>query len=220
MEEGKSSTELQSRPMPIAYRRTRRTALLAGSPAPEPETKSQQIADKGDASPSEVALQDVLRRFKSFDKSSPQFPDQLMDLLSGEEYKSRVTRFQDEEVAWIVDYLDNVCVCVALYLFAAELVQVLDVLDSFNPAHRICLRELQEICGARRKLPRSYIPRICMDETRGHDHCGPGEIFQWSLYMDGSVEFRRIFSIHKGFFLEETEVGCFSGVAIFPYARY
>ena len=96
--------------MPIAFKRTRRKALLAGSPAPELETKSQQIDDEDDVGPSEATLQDTLRRFNSLDKSSPPFPDQLIDLLSGEEYKSCITRFQDEDAARLVDYLDEVCV--------------------------------------------------------------------------------------------------------------
>ena len=98
------------------------------------------------------------------------------------------------------------CVCIALHLLPAELLQVLDVLDSFSPAHQKCLRELQEICGARRRLPRSYVPR-CMDDTPGHDNCGPGEIFLWKLYGDGSVDFMRMFPLHKVFSPEGTEVG-------------
>ena len=98
------------------------------------------------------------------------------------------------------------CVCIALRLLSAELLQVLDGLDSFSPAHQKCLRELQEICGARRKLPESYIPR-CMDDTPGHDNCGPGEIFQWKLYWTSSVEPRRMFPLDQVFSPEGTEVG-------------
>ena len=68
------------------------------------------MADKDDVGLSEATLQDVLRRFKSFDESSAQFPDQLIDILSGEEYKSCITRFQDEDAAWLIEYLDEVCV--------------------------------------------------------------------------------------------------------------
>ena len=97
------------------------------------------------------------------------------------------------------------CVCIALHLHSAELVQVLDALDPFSPAHQKCLRELQEICGARRMLPRSYIPR-CMDDTPGHDHCGPGEIFQWTIYPSGFVKFNGMFPLDKVFSPEGTEV--------------
>ena len=103
MEEGKSSNGLRPRIKYITSRRTKRKVLLAAStpPSPEPETKSPQI-------PSEATLQEVLRRLKSFDKSSAQFLDQLTDLLSGEEYKSCTSWFQDEDAAWLIDYLDSV----------------------------------------------------------------------------------------------------------------
>ena len=107
------------------------------------------------------------------------------------------------------------CVCIALHPLSAELLQVLDTIDSFSPAHQKCLRELQEICGARRKLPRSYIPR-CMNDTPGHDNCGPGEIVWWDFYSTIRVGFRRMFPLDKVFSPEGTEVGYFPGVASFP----
>ena len=110
------------------------------------------------------------------------------------------------------------CVCITLHLLSAELLQVLDTLDFFSPAHQKCLRELQEICGARRKLPRSYIPRICMDDTPGHDNCGLGGIFQCRVSWLGSVRFRRMFHLDEVFSSKGTEVGYFSGVASFSCA--
>ena len=112
MEEEKSSNGLRSRIKYITSGRTKRGVPPAASlpPSPKPETQSPQIPDKEDVGPSDATLQDVLRRFKGFDKSSPRFPDQLIDLLSGEEYKSCIRRFQDEDAAWVIDYLDEVCV--------------------------------------------------------------------------------------------------------------
>ena len=107
MEEGESSNRPRSR-IEDTTGRTKRKVPLAASPFPE--TKSQQIVDEDDVGPSDATPQDVLRRFKSFDKSSSQFPDQLADLLSGEEYKSCITMFQDEDAEWIINYLDEVCV--------------------------------------------------------------------------------------------------------------
>ena len=109
------------------------------------------------------------------------------------------------------------CVCIALHLYSAELPQVLDTLDSFSPTHQKCIRELQKTCGARKKLPRSYIPH-CMDDTRGHDNCGLGGIFQWRLYRGGTVQFRRMFHLDEVFSSKGTEVGYFSGVASFSCA--
>ena len=172
-------------------------------PSPELEAKPQKIADKDDVVLSDATLSDILQPFNSLDKSSAQFSVQLVDLLSGEEYKSCITRLQDKDAAWLVDYLDDVCVYCALSL-SAELLQVLDILDPFGPAHQKCLRELQEICSTRRTLPRSYIPR-CMDDTPGHDNCGSGRFFQWSLGW--LVESRRMFPLNKVFSPEGTEVG-------------
>ena len=84
-------------------------------PSPEFEAKPQKIADKGDVGLSDALLPDILQRFNSLDTSSAQFSDQLTDLLSGEEYKSCITRFQDEDGAWLVDYLDDVSMYCALF---------------------------------------------------------------------------------------------------------
>ena len=110
--------------------------------------------------------------------------------------------------------------CIALHLLSTELRQVLDTLDSFSPAHQKCLRELQEICGARRKLPRSYTPHCLhrLNGTPGHDHCEPGGIFRWSNDFPGGTLFERMFPLDKVFSPEGTEVVYFSGVASFPCA--
>ena len=52
---------------------------------------------------------DVLQRFKQLDRSSPQFPDQLVSLLHQKEYKECIPNLLDEEVVWLVNYLDRVC---------------------------------------------------------------------------------------------------------------
>jgi hypothetical protein len=49
-----------------------------------------------------------LQQLRRLDKSSPQFPRQLASLLHGQGYRSCVTNLQDEDVLWLVEYLDNV----------------------------------------------------------------------------------------------------------------
>jgi len=56
------------------------------------------------SSPSSPALQ----RFHLLDRSSPDFDDQLSNVLYGEEYKRCVPNLEDDDLAWLVDYLDKV----------------------------------------------------------------------------------------------------------------
>lgn len=52
---------------------------------------------------------EVLQQFKQLDRSSPNFPDQLTNLLYKQEYKESIPNLQNEEVIWLVNYLDDVC---------------------------------------------------------------------------------------------------------------
>ena len=50
-----------------------------------------------------------LRRLHRLDSSSPDFQNLLCDVLCGEEYVQCVRNLEGENLAWLVDYLDNVC---------------------------------------------------------------------------------------------------------------
>jgi len=67
-----------------------------------------------------MSLPGVLQELDRLDRSSPQFPDQLVSLLSGRLYKYRIRWLQDEDVSWLVEYLDNVCLRIALYPLPAQ----------------------------------------------------------------------------------------------------
>ena len=41
------------------------------------------------------------------DRSSPQFADRLNDALYGQEYEQCVQNFQEDDLVWLVDYLDK-----------------------------------------------------------------------------------------------------------------
>ena len=56
------------------------------------------------SSPSPPAFQQL----RQLNRSSPDFHDQLSNVLYGEEYQQCVQNLQDYDLVWLVDYLDNV----------------------------------------------------------------------------------------------------------------
>ena len=67
-----------------------------------------------------MPLPEILQQFDRLDKDSPQFPDQLTSLLYKEGFKNYIPDFRDEDVAWLVEYLDRVCLSIALYLLSVQ----------------------------------------------------------------------------------------------------
>ncbi|KAF9644753.1 kinase-like protein [Thelephora ganbajun] len=88
------------------------------------------------APPTHPALQQI----SHLDTSSPGFRDQLDNALHGGEYRQCVSNLQDDDLVWLVDYLD----------------EVLERLDLSGPLSRRCLRELRGVCGTKGILPTSY----------------------------------------------------------------
>ena len=107
--------------------------------------------------PSSMTSPNILQQLDRLDKNSPQFPDQLTVLLYNQRFKGCIPELLDEDVVWLVEYLDKVCPSIALYPLFTQSVQVLDSLDPSGPAFRKCLIELGSICGNREKLPPRYI---------------------------------------------------------------
>lgn len=58
---------------------------------------------------------DILQQLDRLDKNSPRFPDQLTSLLYDQGFKGCIPELRDEDVVWLVKYLDKVCPSVALY---------------------------------------------------------------------------------------------------------
>jgi len=104
------------------------------------------------SSPSLPALQQLDR----LNRSLPNFHDQLNDIIHGQEYIQCVPDLRVEDLAWLVDYLDEVRRRVVLPYSPLKPQQALGALDPSSPASRKCLRELRSICGARAVLPTSY----------------------------------------------------------------
>ena len=67
-----------------------------------------------------MALPEILQQLDRLDKSSPQFPDQLASFLHGKGYEDCLPKLQDQDVVWLIDYLDNVCLYIALYPLSAQ----------------------------------------------------------------------------------------------------
>ena len=51
---------------------------------------------------------ELLRELRGLDKTSPRFHKQLADILHGDEYRNAIPNLEDEDVAWLVQYLDDV----------------------------------------------------------------------------------------------------------------
>ena len=55
-----------------------------------------------------MALFNPLRRLRELDENSPQFYEQLSNFLRGDEYQSVLSELRGNDLAWLIDYLDNV----------------------------------------------------------------------------------------------------------------
>ena len=49
-----------------------------------------------------------LQQLHDLDRASPQFYEQLNNILHGEEYRDAFPNLQSDELAWLVEYLDGV----------------------------------------------------------------------------------------------------------------
>jgi len=56
----------------------------------------------------------ILQQLHRLDSSSPDFHDQFCNVLYGEEYVQCVPNLQYDDLVWLVDYLDKVCLCATL----------------------------------------------------------------------------------------------------------
>jgi len=68
-----------------------------------------------------MPLPKILRRFDRLNKSSPQFPDELTNLFDEGGYKGWIFWLQDEDVSWLIEYLDNVCIRIMFYFLSTQL---------------------------------------------------------------------------------------------------
>ena len=135
-------------------------------------------------SPNSPALQALHR----LNLSSPDSHGKLSDVLYGEEYAQCVLRLEDEDLVWLINYLEKVrhkCHA-AMSRLPLKPVQVLDCLDPFSLASRKCLRELRSICSTRVTLPPSYaLPsQLLKIDSLPFTSGGFGDVYMGTL--DGS----------------------------------
>ena len=104
------------------------------------------------SSPTSPALQQLNR----LNRSSPEFQDQLNNVIYGEEYRQCVQNLEGDDMVWLVDYLDKVRLHATSPHALPKPPKVLDGLDSSSDGFRKCLRELKTACGTGGTLPASY----------------------------------------------------------------
>ena len=121
-----------------------------------------------------------LKQLRRLDRSSPEFHDQVSNILYGQEYQQWVPTIQGDDLVGLVDYLDKVRCRVSLLCSPLKLPQALDHLDPASPAFRKCLRELRHVCGTRTIFPPSYT-LSSQDLTVGHRPVasgGSGDVYE------------------------------------------
>ena len=87
----------------------------------------------------------ALQQPRRLDRSSPNFYNQLSNVLFGEEYGGSVPNLQGNDLVSLVDYLDKVCRPISLLRPQLKRVRALDILDFVSQAFQKCLRELGNI---------------------------------------------------------------------------
>ena len=56
----------------------------------------------------------TLQKLNTLDKSLSEFHDQLSNVLYGEEYARCMKDLRDDELVWLIDFLDDVCSVLSL----------------------------------------------------------------------------------------------------------
>ena len=134
-----------------------------------------------------MSSRNPLEQLRRLDRSSPDFHDQLCNVLYAREYERCVLTLQGDDLVWLVEYLDKVRCRIAIPRSPALMtVEALDILNPVSFAFQECLRELRSVCGTRMILPASYafpspLPSI---GPRPIGWGGSGEVYEGTL--DGS----------------------------------
>ena len=126
----------------------------------------------------------ALRELDLLDRSSPDFHDQLCRILHGEEYVQREKNLeQDDDLVWLIDFLDEVRHHTTISRSLLKSVQALGRLDPSGDASRKCLRELRSICGSKMMFPASYIlqSQHLKIDAKPFDFGSFGDVFKGSF---------------------------------------
>ena len=150
-----------------------------------------------------------LRQLRRLDRSSSEFPDQVTDILYGEDYKQWVQTVRDKDLVGLVDYLDKVRCHVPLLHTLLKPLQALDNLDPSDSAFRKCLRELRHVCGTRAILPTLFL-LSSQGLTVGHQPVSPtssGDVYEGS-FNGKNVCVKRVRIYSKDDSKKATKVHC------------
>jgi hypothetical protein len=75
---------------------------------------SLRIRQRRVSPPKPLPSSPILQQLDRLNRSSPDFHDQLCNIIYGEEYVQSVPSIQGDDLVWLVDYLDRVSRHVAL----------------------------------------------------------------------------------------------------------
>ena len=101
----------------------------------------------------------ALQQLHGIDRTVSGFPDELSNVLYGEEYQQSVPNIEGDDLVTLVDDLEGVSCRVVLHRDHPVLKhdrQALDALDPSCLTFRKCLLELRSVCRAKGTLPTSY----------------------------------------------------------------
>ena len=144
-----------------------------------------------------MASLNSLGQLRHLDRSSPDFHDQLVNILYGEEYKQLVPFLAGEDLVWVVEYLDEARCHINHSRLSLKLAQALDILDPASAGFRKCLRELRHICGVKMILPTSYANPSSLIEINHQPVASGGSCDLYEGTLNGSkvsVKLVRVYS--------------------------
>ena len=102
------------------------------------------------------------------DSSSPQFPDQLCDILDGSGFDDGVKDLGADDLLRLIGFLDQVRPPFNSKNCPLNQSQVLESLNRAESAFGKTLHKLQRICASRRILPQSHV--VSTDRLRIDEH--------------------------------------------------
>ena len=89
--------------------------LIIQAPAPENQTLETVATPQDPPLPMRPPVPSpghpILQQLHNLDGSSPKFDLQLSNVLYGDDYMQCVANLQGDNLAWLVDFLDDVCHC-------------------------------------------------------------------------------------------------------------
>jgi len=107
-----------------------------------------------------MSAREILQHLYSLDNSSPNFLRVLYGLIRHDEDEQYSSSLGGEELAQLVDFLDDVCPLLLVFSpVPNQAPQALNTIPTSDDVFRQCLRKLRAICGYHTTLPTSHVIR-------------------------------------------------------------